>query len=498
MSDLTKKLHQALDTKLMNDDIDLHSHVNDVLKDVGLSINDSGGPLCFYGKDPLIQSGLKFGAMAAIGLACKAIAATDLWRFRGGDSQDIAIDIRKAFQRFAGFYDGEWEKISNRGPANKWNQSNPFFQPPLFRLTKDGQYVVALNTYPDLHTKALNALNCADNTAAVNTAIGELNSDQLEAMGDEAGIVVAKVRTTKEFMQELQYKDFLANSPLISIEKIGDTDPIPFTENPAQPLSSIRALGMGHVIAGAGIGRDLASFGADVLNIWRPNDCEIEFAYWNAQVGMRSTYLGEDKADLETFNRLLRDADVFFINRQPRFVEKHGLNASTLCSKKPGLVHAQVVLHGESGPWANRPGFDLIGACVTGIFTSTDDSKNPLQPPIVSVVDNVVGWLGTVGIMAALKRRAIEGGSYSVKVSLTRTCLWLISLGIFDDEFVKAKAGSDDEHSLVAPDLFTANTPLGFYQGMTDQIIFSSLKQQYKTVLEPMGSSLPEWRDINS
>ena len=85
-----------------------------------------------------------------------------------------------------------------------------------------------------------------------------------------------------------------------------------------------------------------------------------------------------------------------------------------------------------------------------------------------------------------------------MKVSLTRTCLWLISLGIFDDEFVKAKASSDDEHSLVAPDLFTANTPLGFYQGMTDQIIFSSLKQQYKTVLEPMGSSLPEWRDINS
>ncbi len=52
-----------------------------------------------------------------------------------------------------------------------------------------------------------------------------------------------------------------------------------------------------------------------------------------------------------------------------------------------------------------------------------------------------------------------------------------------------------EEHTLVAPDLFTANTPLGFYQGMTDQIIFSSLKQQYKTVLEPMGSSLPEWMD---
>ena len=86
MSHLSKKLQQALDSKLMSDSIDLHSHVNDVLKDVKLSINHLGGQLSFYGKDPLIQSGLKFGAMAAIGLACKAVAVTDLWRFRGGES----------------------------------------------------------------------------------------------------------------------------------------------------------------------------------------------------------------------------------------------------------------------------------------------------------------------------------------------------------------------------------------------------------------------------
>ncbi len=58
-------------------------------------------------------------------------------------------------------------------------------------------------------------------------------------------------------------------------------------------------------------------------------------------------------------------------------------------------------------------------------------------------------------------------------VSLTRTVLWLLSLGIFDKAYAKATAGSTDEHKYIAPDLFTAETPLGTYQGMTDQIVLS-------------------------
>ena len=66
------------------------------------------------------------------------------------------------------------------------------------------------------------------------------------------------------------------------------------------------------------------------------------------------------------------------------------------------------------------------------------------------VADNVVGWLGTTGILAALRRRAIEGGSYRVVVSLTRTVLWLLSLGIFEKAYAKSTAGSTDEHTEIA------------------------------------------------
>jgi crotonobetainyl-CoA:carnitine CoA-transferase CaiB-like acyl-CoA transferase len=128
--------------------------------------------------------------------------------------------------------------------------------------------------------------------------------------------------------------------PLITVEKIGDSEPMPFAKNPKDPLDGIRAFGMGHVIAGAGMGRDLAQHGADVLNIWRPGDTEIEGFVWDVQVGMRQTILDNSKADRARFDSLLQDADVFFANKRPGFLERNRLDAETLCAKKPGLIHA--------------------------------------------------------------------------------------------------------------------------------------------------------------
>jgi crotonobetainyl-CoA:carnitine CoA-transferase CaiB-like acyl-CoA transferase len=250
---------------------------------------------------------------------------------------------------------------------------------------------------------------------------------------------------------------------------------------------------MGHVIAGAGIGRDLAYYGADVLNIWRPNDAEIEAFAWDVQIGMRSTLLDGSKEDRATFDRLLKNADVFFSNRRPGYLERYGLTAEELSEKRPGLIHAKVVLHGERGPWSNRVGFDEIGAAVSGLFTIEGTPTQPKSPAIIPICDNVVGWLGTVGVLEALRRRATEGGSYRVVVSLTRTVLWLLSMGIFDKAYARLTAGSADEHTYVTPDLFRAETPLGTYQGFTDQVVLSRTPGAFRTVLVPRGSSKPEW-----
>ena len=100
---LTETLQSKFGSPERSSDIDLHAATNQVLKDVGMSTADSGGKLTFYGRDPIIRSPFRFGSMAAIGLAAKAVAVAALWRHRTGEGQDIGMDVRKALRR-AGRY----------------------------------------------------------------------------------------------------------------------------------------------------------------------------------------------------------------------------------------------------------------------------------------------------------------------------------------------------------------------------------------------------------
>jgi len=490
---LTETLQSKLGNPERTPNFDLHGALNDVLKDVGMSAADSGGKLTFYGRDPIIPSPHRFGTMAAIGLAAKAVAVAALWRHRTGEGQDIAVDVRKALRRFCGFFELRWETINGRSPVVLEDPLNPFLNPNLFHETCDGRHVVAINIYPKLAARALSLLKCGVSADSVRNAILQWRADDLENAAAEAGLPFSKVRTFEEFRNELQYTEVLSRMPLITVEKIGESEPVPFKKDGKSPLDGIRAFGMGHVIAGACIGRDLACYGADVLNIWRPGDTEIESFIWDVQVGMRQTILNHSKDDLAKFDRLLKDADVFFSNRRPGYLERDGLGAEELCAKRPGLIHTRVVAYSDKGPWKDRTGFDETGAAVSGVFTTEGTPTHPKSPPIIPICDNVVGWFGTVGVLAALRRRAIEGGSYRVTVSLTRTVLWLISLGIFDKTYAQATAGSSDEHTYVAPDLFTAETSLGTYQGLTDQVVMSRTPGSFRSVLVPRGSSKPEW-----
>jgi len=497
---LTEALKSKLNNPASSPEFDLKAATDDVLKDVGLTSADSGGKLNFYGSDPILPSSIRFGTAAAIGLAARSVALSALWKQTTGEGQDISIDVRKALRRFCGFFEGKWETINGRGPSPGGYGFSPFFsdfEHYFFRPTRDGRHMVALDFYPGTRVHTLNFLGASESNESISNAISKRDAAELENAAAEEGIVLAMVRTNEEFRREPQYTDVLSKMPLITVEKIGESDPIPLKPNGDDlPLAGIRAFGMGHVIAGGALGRDMALYGADVLNIWRPHDSEVEAFAWDVQVGMRSTILDDSKEDRQKFNQLLKSADVFFANKRPGFLKKHGLDAESLSVQKPGLIHATVVLHGEKGPWSNRPGFDEIGAAVSGLFAIEGSPTQPKQPPIVPICDNVVAWLGSTGILEALRRRAIEGGSYRVVVSLTRVVLWQLSLGIFDKAYAKSTAGSTDEHRYVAPDLFTAETPLGTYQGMTDQIVMSRTPGSFRTVLNPRGSSKPEWLSL--
>src|SRR4051812_9582205 len=150
---LTEALDFQLSHPATSPDFNLHQGVDQVLADVGLTTSDSGGKLSFYGRDPILPSRLRLGTMAGIGLAARSVALAALWRQATGEGQDISLDVRKALRRFAGFFEEKWETINGRPPSAGGFADSPFLKIPLFRETRDGRHIVALDFYPRLRAR---------------------------------------------------------------------------------------------------------------------------------------------------------------------------------------------------------------------------------------------------------------------------------------------------------------------------------------------------------
>lgn len=489
---LTERLAAVVAAPATDDAFDPRAELGALLGDIGMSTADTGGTVTFRGADPVVPSTLRLGGAAAIALAAKSAAVARLWRLRGGPGQDIAVDLRTAPHRLCPFYDRKWELLNGYPPGTPANASNALgFR---FYRTADERWVMPLNPYPKIKLAAQRLLGVPDDGRAVAAAIARWAAGDLEAAAAEAGVVLPVLRTTTELLAEEHYRDVLAGMPLIEITRIGDSEPEPLTRGVDQPLAGIRALGAGHVIAGAGAGRALALHGADVLNLWRPDELEHDATYATANVGVRSATLDPYTADgNRRMRELLAGADVFYANRRPGYLDRIGLSPAEAAAARPGIVHATVSLNGEHGPWADRLGFDQTAGSLVGMMHLEGDGDRPMLPPIMVVNDYIVSWLLTTGTLEALARRAAHGGSYRVHVSLTRAALWILSLGIFDREYAHATAGRGAEHRYLDPETFTAETPLGRYRGVTDQVRMSRTPGRYRTVLVPRGSCRPEW-----
>lgn len=127
------------------------------------------------------------------------------------------------------------------------------------------------------------------------------------------------------------------------------------------------------------------------------------------------------------------------------------------------------------------------------MFAAEGTLEQPKLPPTAIVNDYLVAWLAATGAMTALGRRASEGGSYRVHVSLTRAAMWLLELGTLDKEFITKTVGTGGDHALIDPQLFTSLTPLGIYQGVTENVTLSRTPHHYMNVLSPRGADQPVW-----
>lgn len=490
--DLTTRLRSAPAT---TDEFDPHQALSEVLDSVGLSPSDSGGAIEFVGSDPVLPDVLRLAGGTSVALVAKSVAVAALWRMRGGSGQDISMDLRTAPRRLCPFYEKRWETL-NGYPLGDPARVDDAFSTSSFYRTADGRWMHPMGPYPKLRHDTAALLGVPERRESVADAVSRWNARDLEEAGEKAGVIMPMCRTTEELIHTEQYEHVLSTMPPVVVEKIGDSEPEPLPGGAQQPLEGIRALGRAHIIAGAGAGRALALHGADVLNVWDPNEYEIPMLYGTSNVGMRSTTLDLNREDdTSRMQNLLRDADVFFANRRPGYLARHGLDAEAAAEARPGIVHASVNLNGDTGPWAGRVGFDQTAGALAGVLMEEGQDGVPSLPQVPVVNDYITSWFLELGILRALMLRAENGGSYKVSVSLTRTALWMRGLGIFDKEYARATAGKSPEHEYRAPETFAASTPLGLYQGVTEQVRMSRTPGNYVYPLVPRGSDRPRWID---
>ena len=167
------------------------------------------------------------------------------------------------------------------------------------------------------------------------------------------------------------------------------------------PLTGVRVLDVSQVMAGPYACMLLADMGADVVKVEPPDGGDQtrgamgfklkgndSMGYLNMNRNKRSMTLNlKTEAGRKVLFRMVRDADILVENYRPGVVKRLGIDYQTLSAINPSLVYASISGFGQTGPWANRPGFDLMAQAMSGIMSVTGYPGGPPVKAGVPVAD---------------------------------------------------------------------------------------------------------------
>lgn len=299
-----------------------------------------------------------------------------------------------------------------------------------FYRTSDGRGIFLITTYPHQRDAVCVVLNCPPVKSKIAAAAAEWGAVDLEDAVYAAGGVAAAVRTADEWAEHPVGRES-ATHPVIRLERIGDAPPRPLPHTSMwPPLHGIRVVDMTHVIAGPVSTKLLATFGADVCHVSRPDLPDPLAMVALTGGGKRNAYCDVRQPDQAAALHTLIDAGDVFVNSYLG-LENRGLAADDLALEHPGTVVVDYHCWGSGSAWRDRGGFDQLACSATG-FALEEGEGVPALPPTQLLNDYLAAYLGAAGAVAALRRRATEGGTWRVRVELARVCTWVRSLGIVD------------------------------------------------------------------
>ena len=197
-------------------------------------------------------------------------------------------------------------------------------------------------------------------------------------------------------------------------------------------LDGVRVVELCQVMAGPFCGQVLADMGADVIKVEPPGTGDQtragmgEHAFRAVNRNKRSIALDlKDAGDVATLHRLVATADVLTENFRPGVAARLGADYETLRELDPRLIYASISGFGQTGPYAMRPGFDLIAQGAAGVMSVTGEpGGNPVKAG-VPVSDLSAGLFCAIGILSALHSRAATGEGQRIDTSLWEGALAL-------------------------------------------------------------------------
>jgi formyl-CoA transferase len=201
-------------------------------------------------------------------------------------------------------------------------------------------------------------------------------------------------------------------------------------------LADLRVVEMGQLLAGPFCGQLLADFGADVIKVEPPGQGDPMREWGREKSGGKSLWwpvvargkrsitlnLREAKGQ-ELARRLLEDADVLVENFRPGTIERWGMAPEELWAINPRLIIVRVSGYGQTGPYADRPGYGAIGEAMGGLRAVIGEPDRPPSRAGISIGDTLAAIFACVGCLVALHVRERTGRGQVVDSALYEATL---------------------------------------------------------------------------